>query len=101
MSFDAAEYFAKKHGGFDALMKLLDMFNAGDDLATIGQYFKLSQSQVCRIRAELFRQVWIPTPGTLEYIDFQKSVHEREAMRREKFIKEQKTNLKLYGQSDN
>jgi len=92
MSFSTAEHFAKIHGGFDSLQKFTEMVNAGHDLNSIAMHFGLSSSQICRLRAELFQQVWQPRRGTIEYIEFQQHCLEREALRRDEFIKE-KTKL--------
>jgi hypothetical protein len=89
MSFSVAEHFAKIHGGFDSLIKLTDLINAGHDLNYIARQFKLSAAQICRLRNSLFQQIWTPKRGTLEYIEFQKHYFENEAVKRGNFIKEQ------------
>ena len=94
MSFSSAEHFSKVHGGFEGLLKLTELINSGRDLHSISLQLHLSSSQICRLREKLFEQVWQPKRGLIEYIEFQKHCLEREAIRRDDFIKE-KTTLKF------
>jgi hypothetical protein len=86
MEFNRAEYFSHKHGGFDGLMKFIELCNTEKDLKKISIQFNISPSQVCRLRAGLLEQTWRPKRGVIEYVKFQKSNHEREIKRRQEFM---------------
>jgi hypothetical protein len=68
--FYVAERFAQHHGGYDGIERLLELCNRGTSLEEIGREFRLSASQVCRLRSQLFRQTYVLDEGTRAYLEF-------------------------------
>jgi hypothetical protein len=78
MPYSKAEHFAKYHGGFDSLLKFIQACNSEQDLNRIAASFKMSISQVCRLRAGMLEQAWKPRRGVVEYIEFRIHCMERD-----------------------
>ncbi len=88
MPYAKAENFCQKYG-YDRLVRLVELCNSGKELRDIANMMFLSSAQVCRLRAELFNQVWIPKRGVLEFIEREIEFHKNEIERRQEFINEQ------------
>jgi hypothetical protein len=76
--YSTAEHFAKNHGGFDGLIKFIEICNKEKDLHRIASSFKMSASQACRLRNGLLEQVWKPRRGVTEFIEFKIHCMERD-----------------------
>jgi hypothetical protein len=96
MAFFTAEQFSRRHGGFDALARFIEMLECGCPscrtknkrckLKHVAEEFDLSVSEICQLRLKLMRQVWEPHEGLRNYLDFHRMNAERQYKERRAVI---------------
>ncbi len=88
-AFFTASHFCYKYGGFDAgLRRFFELINEHPrDLRPVAEYFRISVAQVSKYRKTLAVPVFVPSPGTLQFIKCEISEAGWEVSDREGFIK--------------
>ena len=94
MSLLVSHRFAKKHGGYEAVRKFIQMCNNAEyTLRDIAAEFGMSVPQVCRYRNKLFDVQYAPKHGVIKFLEEMRDRDKMNVDKKDKFINEIHNNI--------